>query len=139
MLPVALAAAALEAETLPACRVMAAPARAGEVVDPALTTAAPCSPDGPPRRLRYDRAARVARAAVDLAPGDELGRVFLPERPRVLPGERLAVAARIGPITVAREVTALQAGASGRWLFVRDDAGKVFTAPAPKTPEENQR
>lgn len=139
MLAVVLAAAPL-AEA-PACRFMAVPARAGEVIDPALTTTAPCSPDGPPRRLRYDRAARVARAAADLAPGDELGRVFLPERPPVLPGERLAVAASIGPITVAREVTALQAGASGRWLFVRDEDGKVFRAPAPapKPAEETQR
>lgn len=141
MLSMVLAAAPVEAAPPPACRFMAVPASAGDVIVPALTTTAPCSQDEPRRRLRYDRAAKVARAAVDLAPGDELGRVFLPEPPQVLPGDRLAVAASIGPVTVAREVTALQAGTSGRWLFVRDDAGKVFKAPLPalKSDEENTR
>lgn len=119
------------AHSLPPCRFVANPLRAGSIVAPADTIEGACSPGSVRRKLRYDPVVRVARAAVDLAPGDELGRVLVPERPPVLAGDRLAVAARIGPVTVSREVMALQAGSTGRWLFVRDDHGKVFRVPMP--------
>lgn len=116
----------------PECRFMVRPASAGEAIDANDTATGPCSDSGGLRKLRYDPVAKVARAAVDLVPGDELGAVFLPKRPGILPGDRVAIVASFGPIQVLREVTALQPGYPGRWLFVRDDAGQVFKAPIVK-------
>ncbi len=110
------------------CRAMAVAAGAGDVVGPEDTVAAPCPSSASMRKLRYDRRAKAARALVDLVPGDDLGRVYLPTPPRVAPGDRIGIAAWIGRVVVAREVTAMQAEGSGNLLFVRDDAGKVFRA-----------
>lgn len=126
-----LAATALPSADAVSCRFTARPIGAGEAITAQDTAAGPCSDRLAPRRLRYDAAARVARAAVDLASGEELGHVFLPQRPAVLPGEPILLTAAVGPVTIARTVTALQPGRAGRRLFVRDEAGKVFSVPAP--------
>lgn len=53
----------------------------------------------------------------------------LPEPPEVKTGDRLTLVSRSGPVTVERQVTALQPGRSSRRLFVRDDAGQVSSIP----------
>jgi hypothetical protein len=120
----------------PACRVIVRPASTGDVIEAKDTMPGPCPQAKGARKLRYDPVAKVARAAVDLAPGDDLGNVYLPKRPSILPGDRVAVVARLGPVQLSREVTALQSGHSGQWLFVRDDAGKVFKVPIPSAENE---
>lgn len=122
MLAAILAAAA---PSLPDCRAMAVSVSAGDVVGPSDTRPVACTTSSSRLKLRYDRTGHVARAAVDLNPGDELGHVFLPVPSQVLPGDRVAVAARLGSVTVSRVVIALQTS-SGSSLFVRDDGGKVF-------------
>lgn len=121
--------AASMTEAAPTCRFMKGSVEAGAVVNAEDTTTGPCSPRRLQRKLRYDPAARVVRAAVDLVPGEELGRAYLPERPTVLPGDHISLVVMVGPVLVTRAVTALQAGRPGRRLFVRDYAGKVFKAP----------
>lgn len=114
---------------MPPCRTVARPIRVGEAVTIADTVESACADSRPSRRLRYDAGARVARAAVDLAPGDDLGRVFLTPQRGVLPGEQIILTVQIGPVAITKTVTALQAGRPGQRLFVRDEAGQIFSAP----------
>jgi flagella basal body P-ring formation protein FlgA len=110
------------------CYFMTVDATAGEVIDPSKASMGSCPQAAVPARLVYDRRAAVARAAVDLEAGTPLGAVYLPDSPAVLPGQRLVLTERLGRVSISREVTALQGGNLGRWLFVRDDAGIVFKA-----------
>lgn len=48
--------------------------------------------------------------------------------PAVKPGEKLHVATRVGPVSIEREVLALQQGRPGRRMFVRAVDGTVFAA-----------
>lgn len=114
------------------CRTVARPIPLGETVTIADTVESACTDGRPSRRLRYDAGARVARAAVDLAPGDELGRVFLAPRQGILPGEQIVLTVQIGPVAITKAVTALQAGRPGQRLFVRDEAGQIFSARCPQ-------
>lgn len=125
------AAASGGAGAMPPCRFVVRPIGIGEAVNASDTVEGSCSDRLPPPRLRYDVRARVARAAVNLAPGDELGRVFLSERENVLPGDAIVLTASIGPVAITKSVTALQPGRPGRRMFVRDEAGQIFSAPYP--------
>lgn len=127
-------AAASGAAAMPPCRFVVRPISAGEAVSASDTVEGRCSDRLPRPRLRYDVQAKVARAAVDLAPGDELGRVLLSERKNVLPGEVLVLTATVGPVAITKSVTALQPGRPGRRLFVRDEAGQVFSTSYPQEP-----
>lgn len=120
-------AASSGAVAMPPCRFVVRPIGAGEAVSASDTVEGRCSDRLPRPRLRYDVGAKVARAAVDLAPGDELGRALLSEHKNVLPGERIVLTATIGPVAITKSVTALQPGRPGRRLFVRDEAGQVFS------------
>lgn len=131
MIGALLLAAGAAGVTVPPCRFVIRPIGTGGAVTAADTVEGSCSGRPPARRLRYDARAKVARAAVDLASGDELGRVFLSDRPGVLPGDSIVLTATIGPVAVAKSVTALQPGYPGGRLFVRDEAGQVFSAPYP--------
>lgn len=114
----------------PACHVMTKPVAAGEVVDAANTAPAACDEVRHERKVRYDPRARVVRAQAPLAAGEPLGSVFPPARPPVLAGTRIAVAVRVGPVTVSRDAVALQRAGAGQRFFVRGDDGIVFAAPA---------
>jgi hypothetical protein len=89
---------------------------------------APCVQlsDGAP--LRYDRATRVMRATRDLGKGERLAapRGALAE---VRPGQKLIVTARVGPVTVERDVVAVQPARSGDAVFVKANDGEIFSAP----------
>lgn len=125
------AAASGAAGTMPPCRFVVRPIGIGEAVSASDTVEGNCSDRLLRPRLRYDIQAKIARAAVDLTPGDELGRALLPERKTVLPGERIVLTATIGPVAITKSVTALQPGRPGRRMFVRDEAGQIFSAPYP--------
>lgn len=54
----------------------------------------------------------------------------VPVRPAVdvARGAALVLRSRVGPVTIEREVTAMQPGCTGRRVFVRDAGGAVFAA-----------
>lgn len=89
----------------------------------------PCSDETVPAKLRYDARRGVAIARFPLAEGEPLGRVYLPSRPDILPGDVVALVARIGHVVVKREMTALQAARTHQRYFVRDVDGQVVRAP----------
>lgn len=124
-------AASLVGSTVPAfeCRVMRVARAAGEIVVEADSAATACLSEIVPPKLRFDARRGVAVARTDLREGERLGRVYLPARPAVLPGDSITLEARIGHVTIQRTVTALQPAMSRQRFFVRDAQGKVLQAP----------
>ena len=122
----------LLAATIPAtpdCRAMRVAKPAGAVVVMADSVEVSCPIDTIAAKLRYDGKNGVAVARVDLAEGDVLGRVYLPPRPDVLPGDKVQIVARIGHVELRRDVTAIQAAGARQRYFARDAAGHVLRAP----------
>lgn len=104
-------------------------------------------------RLVLTRAALaglVRRALPGLSVGEGAGgsvtfRFTLPARPAarshdlpklapplIVRGDQMTLVSRNGPVTIERSVTALQPGAAGGRVFVRDGAGHVFALPIEK-------
>jgi flagella basal body P-ring formation protein FlgA len=126
----ALFALAVAAVVAPSCRIMVIERHAGEFVSAQDTKTVPCARTIPPSRLRLDPVTQQAMARADLQPGEELGPVHFIDRPIVVPGDRVAVMARIGHAIVQRSATVLQSARRGERFFVRADDGAVFVAPA---------
>jgi hypothetical protein len=113
-----------------ACRALttAVPEEAILGEDNTRAIACPAMPSG--GKIRYDRRNRVVRARTPLVEGDNIGRMWLPQKPQAMPGDKLMITARIGATTVSREVIALQPAISGRRFFVMGADGRIFAAPA---------
>lgn len=118
------------APTSGACLAASAVIAEGAVLDDTNTAPAVCPGVSRPSLVRLDRRNGVVRAAVPLAAGDMIGRVYLPQRPAILAGDEVLLTARIGHVVVSRKVKALQPAREGERLFVVDDAGRIFQAPA---------
>jgi hypothetical protein len=72
----------------------------------------------------------IATAAAAIQPGDYLGQLLVTDAPAVARGDKLTLVSKAGPVTISRQVTALQSAApEQRRLFVRTDDGSVFSAP----------
>lgn len=72
----------------------------------------------------------LAAASVPIRIGDYLGRLLLTEAPSISRGDKLTLVSKDGPVTILRQVTALQdAGPHQHRLFVRTGDGAVFSAP----------
>ena len=111
------------------CRAMARPVAQWEVVAPGDTEAVACSDDALTAKLGYDRRSGTVRARTPLVQGENIGRVWWPVRPQVLPGDKVRVLAKLGRVAVSREVTALQAAKPGQRFFAMGSDGKIFSAP----------
>lgn len=111
------------------CAYMRMAVPAGAIVSDAETVRGPCPVEAVPAKLRYDARRGVAVARFELAEGEAVGRVYLPPRPDVLPGDSIALVARIGHVTVRRDMTAMQPARNNQYLFVRDEDGQVVRAP----------
>jgi len=83
-------------------------------------TPVPCRSKAPHPPLRYDSATRGPIAASVLPAGTYLGRLMPLPGKQVAAGEPLVLRSSIGPVTIERNVTAMQPGSSGKRLFVRD-------------------
>lgn len=122
--------AAARESAAPCLRVVNAVAR-GEVPVARDVSPAACPADPGALPLRYDPAAKALRATRDLSVGETL-----PPTPFALPtiraGDRLVLAARIGAVTVERQVIALQLGQAGAPVFVKAADGTVFAATFPE-------
>ena len=97
--------------------------------------ATPCRADGAHAKLDYDRGSGALSSAAALPAATYLGQ--LPPLPtkQVAKGTVLTLRSAAGPVIVERTVRALQSAESGRGIFVRDDAGRVFAAPLALAPE----
>lgn len=98
----------------------------GRVIRP--EDAAPASCDGVAAPVSFDRVSGVVRAGADLRPGDNLGRLFIPD---VVgdKGDEVTIYVAVGPVVITRQVEALEPAKSGERLFVRDQEGDVFSVP----------
>ena len=114
---------------LPDCRAMRVAKPVGAIVSMADSVEAVCPAGKVAAKLRYDTSRKVALARTDLVAGEPLGRVYLPPRPDVLPGEPVRIIVRIGNVLLYRDVTALQPAHLQQSYFARDDAGHVLRAP----------
>ena len=111
------------------CRASTVAIEAGAVIDADNTVPSDCSDASPSPKLRLDRKGGVVRARASLPAGEPVGRVYLAPRPGVLPGDPVALTARIGVVTVSRHAVALQRARPGQRFFARGDDGAVFVAP----------
>lgn len=90
-----------------------------------------CSPSKLTRAFRFDAATGSARAVRDLSAGEVVAALPASAIASVIPGQKLFLTTRVGPVEVDREVTALQPARSGGALFVRTQDGKIFSVAAP--------
>lgn len=99
---------------------------AGAVAQDGDFAVAPCSADRE-HAFRYDASAGASRTRRAIAAGEVLA--AFPEFgvDRVLPGDRLTLVVAAGPVTVSREVEAVQAARGGQRLFVRTAEGELFS------------
>jgi hypothetical protein len=106
---------------------------AGTALSSSNVVAVPCR-DERAAALRYDRRARILVTRQALPAGAYLGHVGALSDLQTATGATLVLRSTVGPVTIEREVTALQPGRAGKRVFVRDANGRVFAAPlAPAT------
>ena len=119
----------LAAVTTVDCGYMRVAVPPGAIVSEAEISRDSCQVEAAPAKLRYDARRGVAIARYALKEGEALGRVYLPPRPDILPGDSVSLTARIGHVIVRRDMTALQTARSNQRFFVRDEEGHVVLAP----------
>lgn len=112
---------------LATCWEAATPIAAGAAIQPADLAPTDCSSEAALAPLRYERVSGLVRAAADIAPGAKLGRLELGAAPAVESGAAMTLTSSVGPVSISRPVQALQAGRSGRRIFVRDADGSIFS------------
>lgn len=113
------------------CLRVVRPVASGETVVLADVSPTSCE-DGVERAFRIDPRWRTLTAVRDLQPGEVLSGAPSSTLAAVRPGDRLFLSIRVGPVTVEREVEAVQAARAGEAVFVRGADGRVFQAPAPE-------
>ena len=89
---------------------------------------ASCREERSGHAFRYDPEIRVLRAARDLIEGELIAAPAI-RLPDVGPGASLTLTARSGPVTVTREVTAMQPASRGQAVFVRTADGRLISVP----------
>lgn len=118
-----------------ACAATAQPVAQDAALKTADIVTVPCEAREVGAPVRFDRRASAVRASAHLPAGTRLGRLALPAAPNVDRGDELTLLSRVGPVSVERQVVALQAGRSGGRVFVRDAEGQVVSAPLSVQPE----
>jgi hypothetical protein len=116
------------------CLQALSPVAAGAVPDPKDFRPAACLVKGVVP-LRYDVAARVARAGRRLEIGDIVHRWPESQSDAVRPGDVLTASVAEGGVRIYRRVTALQPALPGQGLFVTDGDGHVLTAHYERRPQ----
>ena len=111
------------------CFASTTPIAAGTYLAPDMLTPAACDGAAQGGWLAYDAAAGAFRARRAIPAGTCLGRFAEPTVPGATEGARLVYRTGEGPVTVEREVVALQSARVGRAVFVRAEDGTVLAAP----------
>lgn len=88
---------------------------------------APC-PGSTSAAFRYDLDRREIRAARAIGRGEVVPALPPALLPLVRPGDRLRLTVRVGPVSVEREVVAIQTGRTHGAVFVQSADGAVFAA-----------
>jgi hypothetical protein len=88
----------------------------------------PCQREATGGWLGYDVAARSYFARRPIPVGTYLGRIAAGASPSAAAGAGLVYRTSEGPVTVEREVVAVQSARAGRPVFVRTEEGKVLSA-----------
>lgn len=91
---------------------------------------APCTGDEK-AAFRYDRSAKAAVAVRDIATAETVSSLEGSVLAGVRPGQTLYLSARVGVVTVYREVRVVQAALPGRPVFVKGSDGEIFSVPYP--------
>jgi hypothetical protein len=112
----------------PACAASSRDIPAGGYVDSTALAGVPCRDGRDGTWLSYDDDAGAFRAIRAIPRGTYLGRLAGTGAPPAVSGEPLIYQSREGPVTIEREVVALQTGRAGRRLFVRTPDGTVLEA-----------
>jgi flagella basal body P-ring formation protein FlgA len=89
---------------------------------------AECRREGPGRWLGHEAASRTIYARRGMAAGTYLGAVRVGRSAAARAGAELVFRTSEGPVTVERQVVALQPGQPGRDIFVRTDEGTVLVS-----------
>ncbi|OCC22943.1 hypothetical protein MB02_14350 [Croceicoccus estronivorus] len=103
---------------------------AGAYITQEVVAPATCGHGGSPRLpLRYDNAASAAMLTRPLPAGTNLGSLSVSPRSVVESGQLLTLTVTQGPVTIERQVHAMQPSREGRAVFVRTVDGKILAAP----------
>ena len=108
---------------------------AGAVPIAADFSASSCDRASPNKAFHYDVEARTFRTERPIADGEV---VILPAgfRPAgVRPGQKFEIRTKVGVVSIARTVEAVQAARPGQPVFVRAADGRVFVVPCPEDPQ----
>ena len=103
------------------------PLSAGAVPATGDLVVAECGATRPELVVRYDRDMRATRLARAVAADEVVAAIPAAMIADIVPGQKLYVAVKIGPVVVQREVEALQPANLGQKLFVRAADGQVFS------------
>jgi hypothetical protein len=117
-----------QAGTQDACMKVARPVPYGSIASRRDLVAAPCGDGRAARPFLYDASVRGMRATRPLAVGEIIGAIPPFALPEVREGDSVTLSTTVGPITVERQVVALQAAHEGAEFFVRGGDGNVFVA-----------
>ena len=110
------------------CMLVARPLSAGETPLAADFQPGACPDRMPAKALAYDARTATVSTTRPLAVGEAVRPVPAASLATVRPGQALTLEARVGPVRVQRQVTAVRAAAMGRPVLVRADNGAVFVA-----------
>lgn len=98
----------------------------GEISLPNKFAAAACPERGVRRAFRYDAARGVTQTIRRIHAGEIVPFFAGFDSRSVMPGDRLTLVTMAGPVTVQREVEAMQSAHDGQKLFVRSKDNEVF-------------
>jgi hypothetical protein len=115
--------------TTPSCWMTARRIPAGSPISREDLVATTCAPSNSTAGLVYDRYNGMLRAKSDLPEGAYAGRLSVTTKIFVDAGDELLLAAELGSVRIERRVWAMQPAPGGGEIFVRDEAGVIFSAP----------
>lgn len=110
-----------------ACYATEIPVAAGEGLTLEHVVETDCSEAERVAPVIYDRQTGVVRAEVGLSENDYLGRIFLPDGDYADAGDAMLLVARIGSVTIERNVHAIQPSLGESRVFVEDEDGRIFS------------
>ena len=89
-----------------------------------------CTSARPPLALTYDRRHAIVHTAEAGEAGHYIGPLVSLPPDLIEQGETLRLRVSAGPVTITRDIVAVQSAQTGESLFVRDADGHVFAVPS---------
>jgi len=101
---------------------------AGQVPAAGDLVVAECGDSKPNSVVRYDADLRAVRFTRPVQADEIIAAIPRDLMTVIIPGQKIYVSVRVGPVVVQREVEALQPANPGQSLFVRTVDGQVMSA-----------